>query len=875
MTFADRLRSHGDAPALLWDGGALSYAALADRVDALAALLDGGGTRRLVLVRGGNDAGAVTAYLACLAARHPVLLAPPGAPLVSLVAAYDPDVVVDGDVVERRPGSAHVLHEDLALLLSTSGSTGSPKLVRLSYENVESNADAIAGYLGIRPDDRAATTLPMHYCYGLSVLNSHLLAGAAVVLTDLSVVDACFWDLFRAHGATTFAGVPYTFDLLDRAGFADMDLPALRYVTQAGGRLAPDRVRAYAELGRRRGWDLWVMYGQTEATARMAYLPPDLATTHPGAVGVPVPGGSFAIEDGELVYTGPNVMLGYAESPADLALGRTVDRLRTGDLAREADGVYEVVGRRGRFVKAFGLRIDLDRVESLLAARGVVAACADDGEGLVVAVEGGHDVRDAVARDCGLPPRAVRVRHVGTLPRLAGGKVDYVAVAAPGAPAPVSRATSLRALYGEVLERDGVTDDDTFVSLGGDSLSYVELSLRVEELLGHLPPSWHVTPIGALTATTRRRGRRVETSVVMRAVAIVAIVGTHANLLSLAGGAHLLLAVAGFNFARFHLAGERRRGRHALRTVARIAVPTAVWMTAVVATSDRYGLPNVLLLNNVLGPAALGPPWELWFLEVFVYAVLAVTALLRLPALARLERRAPFGFAMGAVAVGVAMRYLPLRPGGDRLVSAHVVFWLFALGWATARATRVRHRLAVSAAALVTIPGFFPETSRTVIVAAGVLLLVWVPTVRWPARLVRPTGVLASASLYVYLTHWQVFPDLQWHSPALATALSFAVGLAYWWVATSGVAHVRGTVARRRGPWRTIVHAWPSMRRTSVARTAVYPARGHASPVIVRCATSVSTTPRPTIAMAEMTASSRRGPRSFDRARSSESAAAT
>lgn len=821
MTFADRLRVHGDAPALLWHGGSLTYAALADRVADLAKAL--GTTRRLVLVEGGNDAGAVTAYLACLSARHPVMLAAAGAPLASLVEAYDPDVVIAGGRIdERRPGTAHDLHDDLALLLSTSGSTGSPKLVRLSYDNLDSNAAAIATYLGLTPGDRAATTLPMHYCYGLSVINSHLAAGAAVVLTDLSVVDACFWDLVRASEATSFAGVPYTFDLLDRVGFADMDLPSLRYVTQAGGRLAPERVRAYAELGQRRGWDLYVMYGQTEATARMAYLPPDLATAYPSAVGVAVPGGTLSIEDGELVYDGPNVMLGYADSPADLALGRTVHRLRTGDLAREvASGVYEVVGRRGRFVKAFGLRIDLARVESLLAGRGVTAACAGADEAVVVAVEGRHDadaVRHDVARDCGLPARAVSVHPVRALPRLSTGKVDYPAVAALGAPRPAPAVTgSLRALYADVLERDDVTDDSTFVGLGGDSLSYVELSLRVEEELGHLPPSWHLTPVGALTAATRRRrGRTVETSVVLRALAIIVIVGTHSDLFGFAGGAHALLAVAGFNFARFHLtsASRRTRTRHALRSVARIAVPSIAWIGAMVAVTDTYDLANVGLLNAVLGPATLGPTWHFWFVESLVWTVLVLTALFRLRVVDRLERRAPFAFAMAAVAVGLTTRFglVPVRPGADRLGSAYAVFWLFALGWATAKARSRRDRVLVTAAVLATLPGFFGgAVLRTATVMAGLLLLVWVPAIRWPARLVRPTGTLAAASLYVYLTHWQVFPRLRESSPLAAVLASFAVGLAYWWVATSGADHVRGIVARMRGPRRAIVHAWPSM----------------------------------------------------------------
>ena len=324
-----------------------------------------------------NDLDSIVAYLAALVGGHPLILLPEDKPaaLESLVAAYDPDVVMrpgNGRTVleERRPGTRHELHSDLALLLSTSGSTGSPKLVRLSHANLQSNAESISEYLRIGPDDRAATTLPMSYCYGLSVINSYLLRGAGLVLTDLSVVDPCFWDIFRRRGATSLAAVPYTFELLERVGFADMDLPSLRYITQAGGRLAPESVRKYAELGRRNGWEFFVMYGQTEATARMAYLPPELAAEVPGAVGIPVPGGSFRIdpvpglEHGELVYTGPNVMLGYAESPADLAAGRTSTELRTGDLARQHPaGVYEVVGRRSRFVKIVGLRVDLGQVE--------------------------------------------------------------------------------------------------------------------------------------------------------------------------------------------------------------------------------------------------------------------------------------------------------------------------------------------------------------------------------------------------------------------------------------------------------------------------------------------------------------------------------
>lgn len=239
-----------------------------------------------------------------------------------------------------------------------------------------------------------------------------------MILTDLSVADACFWELFKAGRGSTFAGVPYTFDLLDRVGFASMELPHLRSVTQAGGRLAPDRVAHYAALGRAAYWDLFVMYGQTEATARMAYLPPDLAHAHPEAAGVAIPGGSFRLEllpdwpgqdTGELVYAGPNVMLGYAESPDDLGLGRSIDELHTGDIARRTpEGLYELLGRRSRFAKILGLRIDPQQVEAMLEKHDITSCCTGDDDELVVAVAGDPDavdpvrVRRLVTGECGL-----------------------------------------------------------------------------------------------------------------------------------------------------------------------------------------------------------------------------------------------------------------------------------------------------------------------------------------------------------------------------------------------------------------------------------------------------------------------------------------
>lgn len=840
-SFAADLANYGDSPAILSADGSLTYRELADRVTAMALRL--GPVRRLVALAAANDLDSLVAYLAALTAGHPLILLPEDKPaaLDSIVAAYDPDVVLrpgggSTALEERRPGTLHELHPDLALLLSTSGSTGSPKLVRLSHQNLQANAESIAEYLRIRSGDRAMTTLPMSYCYGLSVINSHLLRGAGLVLTKLSVVDPCFWDLFRHHGATSFAAVPYTFELLERVGFSDMELPGLRYVTQAGGRLAPEKVRSYAELGRRNGWDLFVMYGQTEATARMAYLPPELATTVPGAIGIPVPGGDFRIDpvpglaDGELVYTGPNVMLGYAEHPGDLAAGRTIAELRTGDLARKHPaGVYEVVGRRSRFVKIVGLRVDLGQVERILAELGVQAASAGTDDGLVVAVEGDHDTRllgKVLAQGLGLPRTALEIHAVEHLPRLGTGKLDYPAVLALRQPAAgpagtakpaagptgaavkgaavkgaaVKGAGNVRAIFAETLECTDVGDDDTFVSLGGDSLSYVAASVRLEQVLGHLPADWHVTPVRDLEPRPRSAPRRkirrffapLETGIVLRAVAIVCIVGTHVGLFSWQGTAHVLMAVAGYNFARFQVAGARLpRLRRQLTSLARVVIPSMAFIAVAYLVTDRYSLANILLLNAIIGPEAVTTQWHFWFVEVLVYILVAMTALLALPWASQAERRFPLLFPLALTGVGLLTRFELVDPGVPNTAPA---LWLFALGWAIARTRNVGQRCAVSVLAVLTVPGFFENATREGTLLAGLLLLIWLRSIPVPKGLRGLTVMLASASLYAYLVHWLVYPPLAPVSPALAVAASLAAGVAYWALSM----RVMGVVSRWR-----------------------------------------------------------------------------
>ncbi|CAN3128306.1 AMP-binding protein [Mycobacterium sp. smrl_JER01] len=812
-SLVDHLRGHGDRPAVLTVDRQLSYVELADRVHDVARTL--GARRRLILLETRNDIATLVGYLGALAGRHVVLPVPAGRDHSAMIATYRPDVVIDAAGTHVHTEAAHELHEDLALVMSTSGSTGSPKLVRLSRANLIANARSITEYLQIRNTDRAATTLPMSYCYGLSVVHSHLLAGAALILTENSVSEPQFWELFRRHRGTTFAGVPYTFELLERSGFASMHLPHLRYVTQAGGRMPAERVREYATLAQRQGWQLFVMYGATEATARMAYLPPDLALTRSAAIGRPIPGGSFRIEPvedwpeagtGELVYRGANVMMGYAHDPDDLALAAGPNELRTGDIARRgADGLYEIIGRRSRFLKMYGLRIDLQQLETSLGAAGVRALCTDNAERLAVVATTDHQpdqVRRTAAGAAGVPAGAVDVACVPELPTLPSGKPDYptARVLASAAARCTPHDEDLRRIFADVLHLDPVDidEDASFVDLGGNSLTYVTMSVRLERALGWLPGDWQRLSLRELRgrpAPKQRRwqswGHTLETSVALRAIAIVLIVGSHAELFELWGGAHVLLGVAGYNFGRFCLTPLPRpaRIRHLRTTIAWVAVPSVVWITFALVVTDDYHASNLLLANKFLGPHDSMTAGRLWFVEVLVWTLIALAVLFWIPAMDRWERRAPFAVAMGFVALGLALRYDVVDVGisGDAMFSI-LAFWFFAAGWAAAKATTLWQRAAVTAVLFIGLHGYFDDTVRQVMVLGGLVLLIWLPAVRCPAGVAVVAGVIAEASLYIYLTHYQVYPLFGSHelvgvvaSAVVGITISAAVTLARQW----------------------------------------------------------------------------------------------
>ena len=337
------------------------------------------------------------------------------------------------------------IHPDLALLLTTSGSTGSPKLVRLTQRNLQSNADSIAEYLHITANERPVTSLPMYYSYGLSVINSHFVMGATVLLTNKTVFDSGFWSFVKDEKATSIAGVPYTYEMLKRLRFFRMDLPSLKTMIQAGGKLNADIVKEYVEYARDHGKKFIVMYGQTEAAPRMSYLPFDKAIDKYASIGIAIPGGRFTLQDtnhneitsegvdGELVYMGDNVCMGYAETPEDLSKGDDNHGiLHTGDVARkDSDGFYYITGRMKRFVKVWGNRVNLDAIEQLVKPITKECACIGVDDRIIIYITD-NNLSDTVKRHLsektGLNNKAFEIITITEIPLMASGKVDYMKI---------------------------------------------------------------------------------------------------------------------------------------------------------------------------------------------------------------------------------------------------------------------------------------------------------------------------------------------------------------------------------------------------------------------------------------------------------------
>lgn len=348
-----------------------------------------------------------------------------------------------GYTLYRTTNSISELHPDLSHLLPTSGSTASPKLVRHKYENIEAAGLNISTFFELKPTDRPLMVLPLYYTMGLSMVFSHLRVGATVLITNLNMTDPKFWTFIKEQHATSFTGVPYSFQILNLMRFFRMDLPDLELLTQGGGKMPADLNLKFAQFCQQHGKRWIATYGQSECTARMAYLPPKWAVEKVGSIGIAVPNAELSLlaedgtpittphTEGEMCYRGKNVTMGYAYHSQDLALGdERHGFIHTGDLAYfDEDGCYYIVGRKGRFLKLFGMRVGLDECEQIIQNEcGVDCACVGTDEKMIVYIADTckqEEVKNTLVQKTHIVATSFEIRILPEIPKNETGKKLY------------------------------------------------------------------------------------------------------------------------------------------------------------------------------------------------------------------------------------------------------------------------------------------------------------------------------------------------------------------------------------------------------------------------------------------------------------------
>jgi acyl-coenzyme A synthetase/AMP-(fatty) acid ligase len=797
MTYHDappfwlNLEVFGEATALVDDAGQrMSYRSLAREADEAKSALPPAG---LIAIETANQISAIVTYLACLRASRPVLLLPPEkvpGQNAAIIETYRPAWLFQADrphEEQAQAGRSTIVepHPDLRVLLTTSGSTGSPKLVRLSARNIDSNAKAIAEYLALSSADRAPTTLSFSYSYGMAVLNSHLSVGATLLLTEKPVTDKAFWNLFAREKATSLACVPYHFDLLDRVGFAEMALPSLRYVTQAGGRLTDEKIKNYARLGQSRGWLLYVMYGQTEASPRMSYLPPHDAIAHSDTIGQAIPGGTLWLRgadgkpvetfgsQGELIYAGPNVMMGYAETSADLRHGPQIEALETGDIATKTqNGYFKIVGRAKRFTKLYGLRINLDDIESSLTTQlGSTVYCAGSDTRLAVFVTSPvapARIHQILRETIKIQPSDVDIIEVAQVPRLPNDKPDYkalnethrayIAKVSTRARANPSDARTIADHVRAALGNQTLPDSISFAETGSDSLSYLNVSLAIEEKLGYLPDDWETISLGSLSELEPRfsRSTMVETDLLVRFCALIGVVLLHSTGYSVAGGAFVLLALTGYSLARFQTQNlmERRYFQVISQSLTKILV---FYYVIIIGYNLVREVPVnwFLLLGNISGgQRSLIEPY--WFISAYAQLIVFFTLMFAILLRTNFARK-PFQIGIALLLIGVVfwvIGYFWINKFDVTMRNPLVLFHLLPLGWMIYYARSNKEKtIATLTVCLVSVFLWSYSLNYMLSMLLALSAIIWLKGIRLPTKVARALKIVGASSIYIYLAH--------------------------------------------------------------------------------------------------------------------------
>lgn len=343
----------------------------------------------------------------------------------------------DRQIFCRDNHSGKLISSHLRLLIPTSGSTGHVKCVRISSKNLAEVSKSIVSYMELDRDRISISSLPFHYSFGLSTLNCCMQARSSIVLTDKSWLDREFWDLVEQQNVTDLSGVPFMFEILRRIKLSNRILRNLRCVNQAGGRLDPRLTEYFVKYFGAQDIKFLTMYGATEASPRMSYVPHNFAISKLGSVGIAIDIGKFTTDafdqrsEGELIYEGPNVCLGYATDVDDLAKDdENMGVLKTGDIGKiDDDGFVTLIGRKKRFVKVFGVSVNLDSLENIVRADFSMSAVIGVDDKIKVLVNSDAVVevefKKKIMSKIRIPASCLSIVKVTELYLNSSGKIDY------------------------------------------------------------------------------------------------------------------------------------------------------------------------------------------------------------------------------------------------------------------------------------------------------------------------------------------------------------------------------------------------------------------------------------------------------------------
>ena len=421
--------------------------------------------RSLILIVSENSLGSLLAYIFCIINNHVGIILDSKTSkqnIIKIFKSYQPNYVFlskktksifkkicsekyiffDQSLMKNKINKKKKLNKNLSLLLSTSGSMGSIKFVKLSRNNIKHNTDSIISYLKINKKDSAITNLPISYSYMLSVINTHFEVGASIVISKYSLVEKKFWETLKNSKVTSFNGVPYTYEILTKIGIKNIKIETLRYLTHAGGKLEKDKLKEIIKFCKKNNLKFFSMYGQTEASPRISYLKPEFSQKKIGSIGKGIPGSKIYIIDntskkiikpfveGEIICEGKNVFMGYSNNYKDLKKANEENyKLKTGDLGFvDKDGFLYITSRISKIAKIFGNRVDLGALESLMSQKGYKVVCLSDNKKVFIFIEKKYNktnLINTISKITNLNINSFELTKLKNLPRTANNKISY------------------------------------------------------------------------------------------------------------------------------------------------------------------------------------------------------------------------------------------------------------------------------------------------------------------------------------------------------------------------------------------------------------------------------------------------------------------